>query len=716
MIKRPFALCGFSFVAAMLACNYFSGGAAVAIISSFGILMICLFVKTLDGRQVYIASSLCVLAACVLFLTYSGFFYKPALRLVGKDREIEAVVVKDTEYSSGGKAFYLIKTDEGEKMRLYSEDNDIRPGDRISFKCNVFDLTTDKASGSYFKSKGVYLGCTSVKGLSVVQNRYRFFPYAISILRRHISDSVMRFLPNEYGKLTVSLLTGNKSGIDPDVKSDFNAVGLSHVLAVSGLHMSIVVLALFSLLRRITGRFRVVRVVICTLTALVYAAIADFTPSAVRAMILVLVMLSGYALNKRADTLNSLGLAAMIITFINPFSVADNSFLLSFSAALGLILFADKVTSVIDAWVGKIALRSLAKVLKAVLTAASVSIIATVFCLPVMIFAIGKVSLLFVPSNVLTFFIIPVLLLFGLLTVLSGPLGVVFAIVPGLCAKYLIFITDRLSRLSFSSVSADFFEIKLWCSLIIFFIGVCCLIIADKDKAFKICAVFTCFSLLTVSVFKAIDTAGQAVFAAIKVDSSYCFVIKSGKNTVMIGTGGPDDHTVISSVLNDLAVEHVDLLLLPQPSEDDLAVVSALTDRIAIGTLISPSYSEAAIFADKYEVTDNFGFICGNFKGSFFAQGVNRSCLFSSDTLNAVFALSEGLTAEFISDPSQQYDLVFTNSMLTDKRVAEGASAIVCVDDDIPISSSCPCYDLENNSSLCIICDRHAQWTVQQIC
>ena len=136
------------------------------------------------------------------------------------------------------------------------------------------------------------------------------------------------------------MCVGERSGLSADLKQLFQQAGLSHILVVSGLHLSAIGALCYLALKRFLNR-RAAAALSC-LAVLLFMCVVGFTPSVVRAGCVMLLIYIGKLLKQPGDTLTSLGLAALLLCIQNPFAAQDIGLLLSFSATLA-VLFAGNV-------------------------------------------------------------------------------------------------------------------------------------------------------------------------------------------------------------------------------------------------------------------------------------------------------------------------------------------------------------------------------------
>lgn len=157
-------------------------------------------------------------------------------------------------------------------------------------------------------------------------------------LRRHLAETFLEVYGEENGALLAAMLLGERTFLSEETQSLYKAAGALHVIAVSGLHISLLGLGLYHLLRRIFAA-QAPAAVISVLCMAAYVFLVGNPPSAVRAFIMFAMgLLAGYW-KRTLDTPTALSLSAAIILIGNPFYIGQSSFLLSFLAILAISVF-----------------------------------------------------------------------------------------------------------------------------------------------------------------------------------------------------------------------------------------------------------------------------------------------------------------------------------------------------------------------------------------
>lgn len=159
-------------------------------------------------------------------------------------------------------------------------------------------------------------------------------------LRKEVLSIIYHQYDGETRALAKALLIGEKSGLDRDVKQAFSRSGLSHIMAVSGLHVGFLVMPIWFLMpwfwNRRSGKILIL--ILMGSLLLLYAGITQFSASVSRAGIMVMLLAYARLYHKSHQSLNLMAFAALVLLFINPNRLFDIGFQLSFGAVTSIIL------------------------------------------------------------------------------------------------------------------------------------------------------------------------------------------------------------------------------------------------------------------------------------------------------------------------------------------------------------------------------------------
>ena len=155
------------------------------------------------------------------------------------------------------------------------------------------------------------------------------------IVRKYVYDTVCDYAEPQSAGILYALITGDRNALDPTVSEMFRLSGIVHLLAVSGLHVGVVT-ALFALLLRLFKLRPLCELAILLVPLLFYAYICGFSPSVMRAVIMLCCVYISRALFGKADLLSSLSWAGIVLLLVNPLYLYDAGFKLSFLSVYGI--------------------------------------------------------------------------------------------------------------------------------------------------------------------------------------------------------------------------------------------------------------------------------------------------------------------------------------------------------------------------------------------
>lgn len=191
---------------------------------------------------------------------------------------------------------------------------------------------------AYLMHKGVYCSVFTRQIYKIGVFNSNPLLKAAFFLRQRLTGFYDKVLNPDISALLTGVILGLKGGISGETLQAFSDSGVIHVLAVSGLHVGLI----YGFLYRVFTAFAVSKIfsfVFGSLVIFFYSFMAGLSPSVIRAAIMVCVVMLGKIVGRNSDSINSLCLAAFILLLLNPLNVFTISFQLSFSAALGIILF-----------------------------------------------------------------------------------------------------------------------------------------------------------------------------------------------------------------------------------------------------------------------------------------------------------------------------------------------------------------------------------------
>ena len=241
--------------------------------------------------------------------------------------------------------------------------------------------------------------------------------------RARLRDALQRSAPEPAASLASAVLLGLRAGLPPDATADFRRAGLAHLLAISGLHVGMVLGIALLASRAVFGSRYGLYLVLPLAAVWGYVLLAGAPPSAMRAAMMGSAFLLALAVGRLPAAVNALGLAAFVLLLAEPRSLWDRSFQLSFSAMAGVLLLGLPAS----AWARERAavLRrrlpyALVRTLQAVAASLAVSLGAFAGSLPLTAYNFGEVPLLGAPATLLAMTLMPFFLVCAVLTAAAG--------------------------------------------------------------------------------------------------------------------------------------------------------------------------------------------------------------------------------------------------------------------------------------------------------
>ncbi len=288
-----------------------------------------------------------------------------------------------------------------------------------------------------------------------------YFKTRIERYRSRLRGLILENAPSPEGWILQALILGEKELIPEEITDKFNRAGVSHILAISGLHVGIIAFLSLIIIRTIMKsseylllRFNIFKVsaLFAVIPIIGYAFIAGLRISTIRATIMILCFLVALLAGRGRDLLNILAFAAFAILIITPASLFDVSFQLSFVAVASIILITPTLGGMIPRETGNGIFR---KGITSIILFTIVSLSAMIGTYPLIALYFNRVSTIALLSNL---FIIPItgfaVLPLGVLFIITAacvPIATTLIQTASFFIRISVSIVDFLSSLSFSS-------------------------------------------------------------------------------------------------------------------------------------------------------------------------------------------------------------------------------------------------------------------------
>ena len=263
-----------------------------------------------------------------------------------------------------------------------------------------------------------------------------FFPIGTGIaVRQRFEMICASYLPAGDAALLMAILFGNKEFLDGEAERGFERAGLLHIMAVSGLHVMILASIIVAVLRKLGCGICNAR--LCALIGVwSFVFLTGFSASILRAALMFTVDSVTATFRKSRDSLTSVGISAIILLAYNPLTAFDAGFLLSYGAALSIILLNRRISESIN----RIALP------KSVKSAFSVSLAVQVGIFPLLASLFKNIALYTIPANIAASPFITLTVVFGQIFILLGLLPGPLAAVPAMAVVSVLSILQGIAK------------------------------------------------------------------------------------------------------------------------------------------------------------------------------------------------------------------------------------------------------------------------------
>ncbi len=407
--------------------------------------------------------------------------------------------------------------------------------------------------------------------------------YAVaSRLSDRLRSSLYGSAETEYAQVFAALLLGERDGLDGELSELFTACGIGHILAISGLHVSLIGMGLYKALRK-CGAGYTASMAVGSAAILFYGVMTGNGTSTVRAIIMYIAAVYANAAGRTYDMLSAASLAAVIMLMGNPMLLYNCGFQLSFGAVLGIALIGERVRAVFD-------VRS--KILSALITSLSVQ----AATMPVIMWNYYEIPVLSVPINMLVVPLMSVVMVSAVCGALAGcvnPAAGSFFIGPGVFVlrfyRLLCTFNTRLPWAVWTCGKPEPWQ--MWA-----YYGLLCAIVLLLEKYED--------GRLTLGFVPAAAVIALRLNQGFEADFLYVgqgdgIFIRSGSGAAILVDGGSSDNSglyeyTLEPFLMSKGVSRLDCAIVSHCDADHISGLRALLEKgkIKVDTLYMPDIQE----------------------------------------------------------------------------------------------------------------------------
>lgn len=274
-------------------------------------------------------------------------------------------------------------------------------------------------------------------------------------------NRVNSFFDKNTATLVAGVLMGERSDIDQNILENFKTTGLTHILAVSGFNITIIINFVVILM---AGLNKWLRMLMISLLIFLFVIFTGGSASVVRAGVMGVLALMIKTTGRNSSLIKILLISTVLIVCFDPLVLNfDISFQLSCGATLGLLMFADRIDNLglREGWFQEFLLTSLWQ-----------TIAAQLIVLPIIFVNFGQISLISPLANLLVAPLVPLMMIFGAITILIGILwpqiGQFIGLFAGLIGQVLLSITETISKIPLASIQIG--EEQYWLAILYWYL------------------------------------------------------------------------------------------------------------------------------------------------------------------------------------------------------------------------------------------------------
>ena len=583
------------FAAVCGVCAY--GMASARILPAFlGAMAVAVAVLCVIKRRRLLRPALVVLAGSLAGLIWFGAFQmvwlRPVTALEGQELALSLTASDysyETNYGIGADCIAEI----GGKpcqLRVYiNEEISLNPGDRIEgvfrLRLTIPDLEN---TSTYYQGQGIFLFAYQAGEITVHPSEQIpkwCFP---AMLRQRILSILEEVMPEDAAAFSKALLLGYTDELDYATDTAFKLSGIRHIVAVSGLHISI----LYSLICVVTLRRRFLTAAVGLPVLLLFAAVAGFTPSVTRACIMISLMMLAMVFDREYDPATALAFAVLTMLIVNPLAVTSVSLQLSVGCVAGILLF----NTPINSWLKSRFPRKKgisARFTGMLCSSVSVTLSSMTLVTPLSAAYFGTVSLVSVLTNVLTLWVVNLvfngLVAVCLLYLLSPGMAAALGAVLSWPVRYVLLTAKTLASFPLAAVYTRSIYIVFWL-VFVYVLLVVFLLMKRKQPGVLVCCGILGLCMALLASWAEPLTCDTRI-TMLDVGQGQAILLQSEGKTFLVDCGGDNDERtadIIAETLLSQGIHRLHGIILTHYDRDHSGSLRNLLTRIGADRLFLP--------------------------------------------------------------------------------------------------------------------------------
>ena len=588
-MKRPLLIVTISYILGIIIGVYFKQSILLILLAG---ITGSAFWKIIKKKKIIIIA-ICIVTCLLSFLQINNLNnkYNKMYKLDDENIAITGIVcsqIKETDY----KYSVNIKLENKLKLTVYIDKKEnvskLEYGNKVSVT-GTYKKPTEKRNYKgydymkYLKTKKI-CGSLMVDGEVKLVKTKKINPIftIINKLSLIFKQNLKKLLPEQEAELEQGILLGDTSDIESDIKDDFRECNLSHMLAVSGAHLSYLVLGINTVLSKKSFGIRR-RKILSIMFISIFMVIVNMSPSVVRAGISTIIAIFATLIYRKQDTYTTISIALLLTLLNNPLAIFDFGLQLSYLATLSIIIFYSKFTQK----------QFNNKVKKYLYESAMLTVSANILILPITIYEFNTIPINSIISNLLAGPLLGICIILGMFTVIISivcfPVSKLIAFPLQIILKILIKIIELISKIPFGNYTVK----TPWFIVVFLTYAIIATLIYNKKKITKILTMITLIIFIVMQVCAFINIDGKLKIYFIDVGQGDSMLVKTvrGKNILIDGGGSKDPdydigEKILVPYLLDRRIKTLDYVIISHFDEDHATGVAQILGKIDVSSII----------------------------------------------------------------------------------------------------------------------------------
>ena len=491
----------------------------------------------------------------------------------------------------------------------------------------------------YLKSRNIYGTIDCEKYEIIATNKINVASNIVNYVQNNIKENMFNILDEEQSALCVGILIGDREKISDITEDNFKKSNLTHMLAVSGSHITYIIVALTTILSKTNRKFSLI---ITIFFLLFFTVLTGFTASVLRASIMGIITLLASILHRKSDTINNLGISSIIILIYNPYLLVDAGFLLSYAGTIGIILFSKKISNGISIIVNKINPNLLnieqnnnskiffvksiiEKIILYVISSLSLTLSANIVIIPIMAYMFSTISFTFWISNILAGPVMEVVTIFGFIVYFISIIFPILAQFLGIALNLLLTVLLKIAEISSKIPGASIYiKTPSIYMCVIYYLIIYILFnmqaikqiirkkaifrlyaIKAKKQRKNILVIAILFTILVNSIIYVTDKNIKIYF--VDVGQGDCTLIQtSGRKNVLIDGGGSEfgsfdvGKSTLLPYLLDRGITKIDYMMISHFDSDHIGGLFYIMENLRVDNIIISKQGESSENLKKF--------------------------------------------------------------------------------------------------------------------